>query len=78
MPGLLARVPEGGRLRFGAGGNVAWLSLPAGVAVPDLAAPAMTLRGAAALWLGPRSQFEIFRAVKTALDPHGKFPALDD
>ncbi len=76
--GFLQRVPAGGRTRIAAGGNVAWLSLPAGVAVPALAVPAMTLRGVAPLWLGPRSQFEIFRAVKTALDPHGKFPALDD
>ena len=76
--GFVARVPRDGRARISAGGNVAWLSLPAGVTVPEMSSPAMTLRGDGPLWLGPRPQFEIFRAVKTALDPQNRFPQLDE
>ncbi len=78
VAGLLARLPPEGRVRISAGGNVAWLSLPAGALVPEMASPAMTLRGEGPLWLGVRPQYEIFRAVKTALDPQGRFPALDE
>jgi glycolate oxidase FAD binding subunit len=61
-----------------AGGNVGYFSLPSGRAVPALPWPALTLRGEAPLWPGVRPRFEIMRAVKTALDPRGRFPDLDD
>lgn len=60
------------------GGNTAYLSLPAGVAIPALPWPGVTLRGVGPLWLGPTRRFEVMRAVKTALDPADRFPGLDD
>lgn len=81
VPQLMERcgqLPEA-KSWISAGGNVAWVSLPAG---KSLAAkwpwPAVTVRGAGPLWPGTQPEFEIFRAVKTALDPQGRFPALDD
>jgi hypothetical protein len=35
------------------------------------------MRGTGALWSGTQPGFEVFRAVKTALDPQGRFPALE-
>lgn len=61
-----------------AGGNVGYVSVAEGVAAPKLDWPAVTLRGAGPLWLGPRRAFDVMRAVKTALDPQGRFPAIDD
>jgi FAD/FMN-containing dehydrogenase len=40
--------------------------------------PALTLRGTAPLWPGVRKNFEVFRAVKAALDPVNRFPSLED
>ncbi len=61
-----------------AAGNVGYLSLAAGAALPALPWPAVTLRGDAALWPGMKPRFEIMQRVKAALDPQGRFPALDD
>lgn len=61
-----------------AGGNVGYLSLPPGVALPPLSWPALTLRGDAPLWPGARVNPEIFRAVKAALDAQDRFPNLDE
>jgi glycolate oxidase FAD binding subunit len=61
-----------------AGGNVGYLSLPAGATLPPLPWQALTLRGGAPLWPGVRANFEIFRAVKAALDPQDRFPNLDE
>lgn len=61
-----------------AGGNVAYLSLPAGAALPDVAWPGVRLRGDGTLWVGPRREFEVMRRVKAALDPAGRFPGLSD
>lgn len=61
-----------------AGGNVGYLSWPADTVVPGLKWPAVALRGDGPLWPGGRMQLEIFRAVKQALDPQGRFPGLDD
>lgn len=75
---LLAGLPPEARIRISAGGNVAWLSAPGGMAMPTLSSRAVTLRGDAPLWHGTRPQHEIYRAVKTALDPQGRFPQLDE
>ncbi len=72
------RAQTGARGWVSAGGNVGYVSMPPGAALPALPWPAMTLRGDAALWPGQRPRFEIMAAVKTALDPDGRFPALDD
>ena len=61
-----------------AGGNVGYVSVPPGAALPALSWPAVTLRGEAALWPGAKPRFEVMAAVKRALDPNGRFPALDD
>jgi FAD/FMN-containing dehydrogenases len=63
---------------IGAGGNVGYVSLPAGVTLPELAWPAMTLRGAGALWPGAKPRFDVMARVKAALDPNHRFPGLDE
>jgi hypothetical protein len=37
----------------------------------------MTLRGHGALWPGKRGSAAVYRAVKTALDPQGRFPNFE-
>lgn len=80
VPDLVALTSSlaGARCRISAGGNIGFLSVPAGVSVPALPWPAVTLRGAAPLWPGAKPRFEIMRAVKAALDPHNRFPDLDE
>jgi hypothetical protein len=63
---------------IGCGGNVGYVSCPAGEPLPALVWPALTLRGEAPLWLGVKPRSEIMRAVKQALDPQNRFPNLDD
>ncbi|MSU69866.1 MAG: FAD-binding protein [Opitutaceae bacterium] len=82
--GLLRALPEV-RARVSAGGNVALISVPSATAGPALGAQlrtlgfaALTLRGDAPLWPGWRANPEIFRAMKTALDPQNRFPSLDE
>lgn len=74
-----------GRMHFSSGGNVAFVSLPAGVdagaldsALHALALPGIVLRGDAPLWLGRQPRPAITAAVKHALDPQNRFPSLDD
>jgi glycolate oxidase FAD binding subunit len=74
----LVKVQAGARSWISAGGNVGYVSWPAGAALPELAWPAMTLRGDAPLWPGVRPRWEVMRAVKAALDPQNRFPQLDD
>jgi glycolate oxidase FAD binding subunit len=74
----IVRTHAGARAWVSGGGNAGYISLPAGSVVPALPWPAITLRGDAPLWPGPRRDFEIMRAVKTALDPRNRFPGLDD
>lgn len=74
---LAAGLP-GARSWIGAGGNVGWLSLPDGTALPALRWPALTLRGTSPLWCGTAPRFDVMRAVKTALDPQNRFPGLDE
>jgi glycolate oxidase FAD binding subunit len=72
------RTQPGARGWVSAGGNAGFISLAAGAALPPLKWPGVLLRGDGPLWLGPRRDFAVMGAVKTALDPHGKFPALGD
>ena len=73
------------RVHVSAGGNLAFVSLEstADAAVLDdslkkLGLSGVTLRGDAPLWCGVRSRPQIAAAVKHALDPQNRFPALDD
>lgn len=63
---------------IGVAGNVGYVSVPAGVALPELDAPGLRLRGEGALWLGQCARHDVMRAVKHALDPQGRFPHLTD
>lgn len=74
----LVRANSGARGWVTGGGNAGYISLPVGAAVLELPWPAVTLRGEGPLWLGPKREFEIMRAVKTALDPQNRFPGLND
>jgi glycolate oxidase FAD binding subunit len=76
---------DGARFHASAGGNVAWVSLASPADAPRLDAglrtlglAAMTLRGDAPLWCGVRPRSQLALAVKAALDPDHRFPALDD
>ena len=82
-----AQVPEfgawvgaqsGARGWLSAGGNVGYVSTATGAGLPASPWPGVTLRGDGPLWLGPRRDFAITRAVKMALDPQNRFPTLDD
>ncbi len=76
-PDLCARVRTlGGRAHLSSGGNVAYVSLPAGADAAILALPALTLRGTGPLWTLPPPTPAINAAVKTALDPVNRFPAF--
>jgi glycolate oxidase FAD binding subunit len=68
----------GARGWVGAGGNVGYVSVAAGTTLPELAWPAMTLRGDAPLWPGQKPRFDVMNRVKAALDPQNRFPGLDD
>ena len=80
VPEFVAQVRalRGARAWVSAGGNAGYVSLPAGVALPSLPWPGVTLRGDGPLWLGPRRDFAVMRAVKAALDPQNRFPTLDE
>ena len=75
-------VSDGVRVHVSAGGDVAFVSSRNGPALDgklrDLGLRGVMLRGAGPLWCGVRSQTQIARAVKDALDPTGRFPSLDD
>jgi glycolate oxidase FAD binding subunit len=73
----LRETPEA-RGWISAGGNVAYVSLPASHALPDFGLGGVTLRGGGPLWLGPQRRYEVMNAVKSALDPQRRFPALDE
>lgn len=72
------RSVAGARAWISAGGNVGFLSLPTGTALPEISWPAVTMRGEAPLWPGPRPRFDVMRAVKAALDAENRFPNLDE
>ncbi|MBL9188125.1 MAG: FAD-binding protein [Opitutaceae bacterium] len=82
-----AQVPEfsawvrrlpGGRGWISAGGNVGYVAAESGAALVGAPWPGVTLRGTSPLWLGPQRTPAIIDAVKHALDPHGRFPNLND
>lgn len=70
----------GAQAWVGLGGNVGWVALKKGTAATAgmWRWPAMTVRGEGVLWPGRRETAEVFRAMKTALDPQGRFPGLDE
>ncbi len=70
----------GAQAWVGLGGNVGWVALKKGTVATEgmWRWPAMTLRGEGVLWPGRRESFEVFRAMKVALDPTGRFPSLDE
>lgn len=73
------RAQAGARGWVSGGGNVGYVSLPAGAAMPAAAQwPGVVLRGDGPRWLGPRREFAVARAVKAALDPQGRYPILED
>jgi glycolate oxidase FAD binding subunit len=74
----LVRAQPGARGWISGGGNVGYLSLPSGAPAPSLPWRAMTLRGEAPLWLGPQRDYEVMRAVKSAMDPMNRFPGLSE
>ena len=81
VPEFTARVRTmaGARAWVGLGGNVGFVSMARGEAMTGgWPWPAMTLQGVGALWPGRRESAEVFRAVKAALDPQGRFPTLED
>ena len=76
---------DGARIHVSGGGNVAFVSLPSakgvlvlGQHLVDLGLCGMTLRGDARLWCGLRPRYRIEQAVKEALDPKHRFPALNE
>ncbi len=73
------------RLHFSSGGNVAFVSVPAGLrtdaldaTLQNLGLSGVALRGDAPLWLGCHVRPAIAAAVKQALDSENRFPPLDD
>jgi glycolate oxidase FAD binding subunit len=74
----LARAQSGARGWLSAGGNIGYLSLPAGSAAPALRWAGVTLRGDAPLWHGQRTGYDVMRNVKLALDPANRFPTLEE
>lgn len=72
------KAQAGARGWVSAGGNVGYVSLPPGATLAEPPWPAVTLRGEGALWRGPRRAYAVMDAVKVALDPQRRFPALDE
>ena len=73
---------DGVRIHASAGGDVAFVSLPAENSIDatlrELGLSGITLRGTGPLWCGMQTERQITRAVKTALDAPNRFPSLDD
>ncbi|MEO6002353.1 MAG: FAD-binding protein [Opitutus sp.] len=77
VPALAANVRvAGGRAHVSSGGNVAYLALPPAADPSLLGWPALALRGSTPLWINPVTAPAIAAAVKNALDPQNRFPAL--
>jgi glycolate oxidase FAD binding subunit len=72
------RAQAGARGWVTAGGNAGFVSVAVGTALPSLSWPGVALRGDGPLWLGPRRDFAVMKAVKTALDPQGRLPGLEE
>ena len=73
---------DSARIHASAGGDVAFVSLPGDnsidPALRELGLSGVMLRGTGPLWCGVRTERQITRAVKTALDAPNRFPSLDD
>jgi glycolate oxidase FAD binding subunit len=77
LPALVEAVGAmAGRVHASAGGNVAYVALPAGADPSALKLPMLTLRGNGPLWHGVPEAPAIAAAVKTALDPQDRFPSI--
>ena len=72
------RTQPGARGWVSTGGNTGYVAAVAGAVWSAMPWPGVMLRGAGPLWLGPRHNFAIMRAVKSALDPQNRFPNLDE
>ena len=76
---------DGALSHISAAGNLAFISLPSNseadqlsTSLRELGLRGLTLRGDVPLWCGLISRPKIAQAVKDALDPNHRFPALDD
>jgi len=87
LPSLMVatRSVAGVRVHVSAGGNVAFISFPAGAhttafqeQLRGLGLSGVELRGEGPLWWGARPHRKIDGAVKEALDPQHRFPSLED
>jgi glycolate oxidase FAD binding subunit len=70
------KAQAGARGWIAAAGNVGFVARPDGN-FPPSPWPGILFRGEGPLWLGPRRDAAIMHAVKAALDPVQRFPALD-
>lgn len=70
------KAQAGARGWVAAGGNVGFVARN-DADFPPSPWPGILFRGEGPLWLGPRRDAAIMRAVKTALDPDHRFPGLD-
>lgn len=75
---------ENARWHLSAGGDLAFVSLASNAQADDfdellrtLGLSGVSLRGGGPLWLGARARPAVAEAVKKALDPVNRFPALD-
>lgn len=71
-------------LHISAAGDVGFVSLPAATSITDcdsqlvnLGLTGMVIRGAGPLFCGSRRRTRVSDAVKTALDPDGRFPSIE-
>jgi glycolate oxidase FAD binding subunit len=88
VPGLFAelrKINPDVRVHLSSGGNVAFISLPAGNTASGLdkvfrtcKLTGLMLRGPGPLWCGDRQESKIGAAIKQALDPVNRFPSLND
>lgn len=76
---------DGALMHLSAAGNLAYISLPANssadqlsTGLRELGLRGLALRGDVPLWCGVISRPKIAQALKDALDPNQRFPALDD
>jgi len=85
LPGLhkALRATSESRWHVSVGGNVAYISVPDGTelsgfeqTLTSLKLVAVSVRGNGALWRGIRRDTEIASAIKAALDPEHRFPAI--
>jgi glycolate oxidase FAD binding subunit len=82
IPQLCGGVPANGRVHITAGGNTAWISVPAADIAPcdarlrELQLSGLVLRGDAPLKVGHWPETALAQRVKAVLDPVNRFPLL--